>query len=38
MSFLEKLRDEKKFDGMQALSTAIRQDAEQARKYFSAHG
>ena len=38
VSFLEKLRDEKKFDGMQDLSAAIRQDAEQARKYFSAHG
>src|SRR5258706_522383 len=36
--FKEKLRDERKFDGLEALSTAIRQDAEQARKYFEAHG
>jgi len=36
--FLQKLRDEQKFDGMQALTTAIRQDAEQARQYFRAHG
>ena len=36
--FLEKLREEKKFDGMQALTTAIREDAEQARQYFTAHG
>ena len=36
--FLEKLRDEQKFDGMQALTTAIRQDAEQARQYFRVHG
>ncbi len=36
--FLEKLREEKKFDGMQALAAAIRQDAEQARQYFRAHG
>jgi riboflavin kinase/FMN adenylyltransferase len=36
--FLEKLRDEQRFDGVQALTTAIRQDAEQARQYFRAHG
>ena len=36
--FLEKLRDEEKFDSMQALTTAIRRDAEQARQYFRAHG
>jgi riboflavin kinase/FMN adenylyltransferase len=38
VKFLERLRDERKFDGLQALTTAIRQDAEQARKYFEAHG
>jgi len=38
VKFLERIRDEQKFDGLQALTTAIRQDAEQARKYFEAHG
>lgn len=38
VKFLERIRDEKKFDGLPALAAAIRQDAEQARKYFQAHG
>ena len=38
VKFLERIRDEKKFDGLQALTSAIREDAEQARKYFQAHG
>jgi riboflavin kinase/FMN adenylyltransferase len=38
VTFLEKLRDEKKFDGVQALTVAIRQDAEHARQYFETHG
>jgi riboflavin kinase / FMN adenylyltransferase len=36
--FLERIRDERKFDGLPALTAAIRQDAEQAKKYFEAHG
>ena len=36
--FLQKLRDEKKYDGLPALRDAIAQDAKQAREYFAAHG
>jgi riboflavin kinase/FMN adenylyltransferase len=36
--FLAKLRDEKKFDGLEALRAAIGQDVEQAREYFRKHG
>jgi riboflavin kinase/FMN adenylyltransferase len=36
--FLEKLRDEKKFDGLDALRTAIAADVRQAREYFARHG
>jgi riboflavin kinase / FMN adenylyltransferase len=38
VKFLRKLRDEKKFDGLDALRAAIGQDAAQAREYFRNHG
>jgi riboflavin kinase/FMN adenylyltransferase len=38
VSFLEKLRDEKKYDGLEALKQAIAQDAGRAREYFARHG
>ena len=36
--FLEKLRDEQKYDGLEALKEAIARDAKQARDYFAKHG
>jgi riboflavin kinase/FMN adenylyltransferase len=36
--FLEKLRDEEKYDGLEALKEAIARDARQARAYFAKHG
>jgi len=36
--FLEKLRDEEKYDGLDALKQAIARDAQQARDYFAKHG
>ncbi|MGH8723283.1 MAG: bifunctional riboflavin kinase/FAD synthetase [Burkholderiales bacterium] len=36
--FLEKLRDEEKYDGLAALQAAIARDARQAREYFLKHG
>jgi riboflavin kinase/FMN adenylyltransferase len=36
--FLEKLRDEEKYDGLEALKEAIARDARQARAYFEKHG
>jgi riboflavin kinase / FMN adenylyltransferase len=36
--FLEKLRDEQKYDGLEALKQAIARDARQAREYFANHG
>jgi riboflavin kinase/FMN adenylyltransferase len=36
--FLEKLRDEQKYDGLEALRQAIARDAERARAYFEKHG
>lgn len=36
--FLQKLRDECKYDGLEALKAAIARDARQAREYFSRHG
>jgi riboflavin kinase / FMN adenylyltransferase len=36
--FLEKLRDEAKFAGLEALKQAIAQDARRAREYFATHG
>jgi riboflavin kinase/FMN adenylyltransferase len=36
--FLKKLRDEQKFEGLQALREAIARDARQARDYFANHG
>ena len=38
VTFLEKLRDEEKYDGLQALRAAIARDAGQARDYFRNHG
>jgi len=38
VKFLHKLRDEEKFDGLDALRAAIGQDAAQARDYFRNHG
>ena len=34
VEFLEKLRDEEKYDGLAALTAAINRDADQARAYF----
>jgi riboflavin kinase / FMN adenylyltransferase len=36
--FLKKLRDEQKYDGLDALKEAIARDARQARDYFANHG
>jgi riboflavin kinase/FMN adenylyltransferase len=36
--FLEKLRDEEKYEGLEALKQAIARDARQAREYFEHHG
>ena len=36
--FLEKLRDEEKFDGLEALKQAMARDAQQARDYFANNG
>jgi riboflavin kinase/FMN adenylyltransferase len=36
--FLEKLRDEEKYDGLAALQAAIARDARQAREFFLNHG
>jgi riboflavin kinase/FMN adenylyltransferase len=36
--FLEKLRDEEKYDGLDALREAIAADARRARDYFAKHG
>ena len=38
VKFLHKLRDEAKYDGLNALRAAIARDAEQARDYFRNHG
>jgi len=36
--FLQRLRDEEKFDGLPALQAAIARDARQAKEYFLKHG
>ena len=36
--FLEKLRDEERYDGLPALQAAIARDAKQAREFFLKHG
>jgi riboflavin kinase/FMN adenylyltransferase len=36
--FLKKLREEKKYDGLDSLRRAIAQDAQQAKEYFGTHG
>jgi riboflavin kinase/FMN adenylyltransferase len=36
--FLQKLREEEKYDGLPALQAAMARDAEQARRYFLKHG
>jgi riboflavin kinase/FMN adenylyltransferase len=36
--FLKKLRDEKKYEGLEALKQAIARDAREAREYFASHG
>ena len=38
VKFLHRLRDEEKYDGLDALRAAISRDAEQARDYFRKHG
>jgi riboflavin kinase / FMN adenylyltransferase len=38
VSFLKKLREEAKFDGLEPLREAIAQDARQAREFFARHG
>jgi riboflavin kinase/FMN adenylyltransferase len=37
VEFLHKLRDEERFDDLDALTRQIRADVEQAREYFAAH-
>jgi riboflavin kinase/FMN adenylyltransferase len=36
--FLRKLRDEAKYDGLEALRAAIARDAAEAKGYFAKHG
>jgi len=36
--FLEKLRDEERYDGLEQLKEAIARDARRARAYFARHG
>jgi riboflavin kinase/FMN adenylyltransferase len=36
--FLEKLRDEEKYDDLGRLKEAIARDAHRAREYFARHG
>jgi len=38
VKFLHKLRDEEKYDGLDALRAAIQRDAEQAKDYFKRNG
>ena len=38
VSFLKKLRDEARFDGLAPLREAIAQDARDARDFFAKHG
>jgi riboflavin kinase/FMN adenylyltransferase len=38
VTFLKKLREEEKYEGLDALRAAIARDAEQARDYFRNHG
>jgi riboflavin kinase/FMN adenylyltransferase len=38
VKFLQKLREEKKYDGLDALRSAIKQDAAQAKDYFEGNG
>ena len=38
VTFLEKLRAEQKFDGLEALRAAIAADVGRAREYFAQHG
>jgi riboflavin kinase/FMN adenylyltransferase len=38
VTFLQKLRDEEKYDGLDALRSAIQRDAEQAKDYFKRNG
>lgn len=38
VTFLRKLRDEEKYDGLDALRAAIARDAAQAKEYFRSHG
>ena len=38
VTFVRKLRDEEKYDGLEALRAAIARDAAQARDYFRTHG
>jgi riboflavin kinase/FMN adenylyltransferase len=38
VTFLKKLRDEARFDGLAPLREAIAQDAREAREFFAKHG
>ncbi|MGH8765705.1 MAG: bifunctional riboflavin kinase/FAD synthetase [Burkholderiales bacterium] len=38
VKFLRKLRDEAKYDGLEALRAAIARDAAEAKDYFATHG
>jgi riboflavin kinase/FMN adenylyltransferase len=38
VTFLHRLRDEEKYDGLEALRSAIGQDVAQAKDYFRKHG
>jgi riboflavin kinase/FMN adenylyltransferase len=37
VEFLHKLRDEERYEDLDALTRQIRADVEQAREYFAAH-
>ena len=37
VELLHKIRDEARFDGLEALTAAIRRDADDARAYFATH-
>jgi riboflavin kinase/FMN adenylyltransferase len=38
VTFLEKLREEEKYDGLEALAAAIARDVARANEYFASHG
>ncbi|TAN51354.1 MAG: bifunctional riboflavin kinase/FAD synthetase, partial [Betaproteobacteria bacterium] len=38
VTFLEKLREQEKYDGLEALRAAIARDVNRTREYFRNHG